>query len=145
MTLSCLPPWPLCRQVSATRALGSRLGDEITVGGIKYSDSLQADELLFKQASPSTPRRRPHQPGTLGVGTWEMSWGSQGGHVPVPQDLLQEGPVWALGGGREHTDKSAALTEPTFYEGAEQRHTEEKAQHRESGGALEEQQGQATH
>lgn len=80
-------------------ALGSRLGDEITVGGIKYSDSLQADELLFKQASPSTQRRRPHQPGTLGIGAWEMWWGgSQVGHVPVPQDLPHEGSVWALGG-----------------------------------------------
>lgn len=61
-----------------TPALGSRLGDEITVGGIKYSDSLQADELLFKQASLSTRRGRPHQPGTLGSSACEMQWGAPG-------------------------------------------------------------------
>lgn len=59
-----------CRQVSG---LESRLSDEITVGGIKYSDSLQAEELLlFKQASPSTQQGRPHQPRTLGISACEM-------------------------------------------------------------------------
>lgn len=42
-------------------------GDSVTVCGTKYSDSLQADELLlFKQSSPSTRRGRPHQLVTLG-------------------------------------------------------------------------------
>lgn len=116
-----LPPSvALSRRVSATPAQGSRLGDEITVGGIKYSDSLQADELLFKQASPSSQRRRPHQPETLGTGAWEM-WGAPRWDMFLHLRTSRvRGCLAAGAGGAGHTDRSAALTELTFEEGAMQ-------------------------